>query len=182
MIAIILLPDEPLHPLASFYAANVRTGLFSGFLTLSGFLLAMKTLVVIQLRKELYDTEYYRKRVLKHREVNPRITVYSPLRRFGRFLLAAVICSIATSVLQFTLGFYEQDWAAGVCMAAAGVTIIVLTIALLMLWSNLGDLFKCWNEEADEKIAKLKESIEKERQKAERAEKRKRDQDADEEE
>jgi hypothetical protein len=137
-----------------FYAANLRTGLFSGFLTLSGFLLAMKTLVVIQLRKELYDTKFYRGRVVKQREANASLSVYGPLRHFGRLLLAAVCLSLATAVSQFTLGLWRQSWAAAVCLGLAAATVVVLAIALAVLWSNLGDLFRFWEAEANDKIRK----------------------------
>jgi hypothetical protein len=136
----------------TFYASNLRTGLFSGFLTLSGFLLAMKTLVVIQLRKELYDTKFYRARVRDRRKLNEELTVYGPLKRFGRLLLLAVSFSIATALAQFSIGLIAHTWAAVLCLALAGLTAIVLLCALSTLWANLGDLFAFWEEEAAEKM------------------------------
>lgn len=144
-------PTEPLE-FYQFYAANLRTGLFSGFLTLSGFLLAMKTLVVIQLRKELYDTKFYRTRVVKLRALNGGITVYGPLRRFGLLLVTAIALSLTTSVAQFTVGLVAADWAAAICLSLAGLTALVLLVALAVLRNNLGDLFLFWEEEAEEKI------------------------------
>src|SRR4051794_31887384 len=88
-----------------FYATNLRGSLFSGFLTLTGFLFTVKTFLVINMKKELYDTQAYRDRHEAYLSTNPDLKLYAPLRRLSRWLLAAVVSSLVTAVSQLTVGF-----------------------------------------------------------------------------
>jgi hypothetical protein len=45
--------------LTTFYIQNLRASLFSGFLTLAGFLFTIKTFLIIRLNQDIYgDKEY----------------------------------------------------------------------------------------------------------------------------
>jgi hypothetical protein len=133
-----------------FFADKLRGSLFSGFLTLTGFLFAVKTFVVINMKKELYDTESYRARVWPDA---PRDTptVYGPLRRLSTFLLVAVMLSMTTAVSQLTIGLIEQIWATVICLALAVATIILLAVILYVIKCNLATWFALLEAEAKSK-------------------------------
>jgi hypothetical protein len=134
-----------------FYAENMRGSLFSGFLTLTGFLFAVKTFIVINMKKEMYDTEAYRARVWQRRNFQSELTVYGPLRRLGRLLLFAVLLSVSTSVSQLTLGLIQAWWAAAICLTLAGATITLLVWILFLIRTNLNEWFGLIEEEAKRK-------------------------------
>ncbi|MCK6586798.1 MAG: hypothetical protein L6Q76_04345, partial [Polyangiaceae bacterium] len=70
-----------------FYAHSMRGSLFTGFLTLSGFLFSVNTFIVVNMKKELYDHVSYFEKVTRLQGVNPNLTFYGPLRRLSRLLL-----------------------------------------------------------------------------------------------
>src|SRR5262245_31540304 len=56
---------------ADFYARNLRGSLFTGFLTLSGFLLSAKTFIVVKMKESLYEQDFYTRRLEMHRKQRP---------------------------------------------------------------------------------------------------------------
>ena len=93
---------ETVDPTWSFYAANLRTGLFTGFLTISSFLLAMTTFVIMNLKAQYYDLPAYTKRVKKRRETGCKRTYYRPLQNLGAALLVSICLTLTASLSQFT--------------------------------------------------------------------------------
>lgn len=140
---------EQLH---EFYAKNLRGSLFSGFLTLSGFLFSINTFIVVNMKKELYDHEDYLKRVVLMRTAMSAMTVYGPLRRLSRLLLLAVCSSVAASVVQFTVGLVRTWYTATFCLLVPIVAIVYLAKVLVAIRRNLRDLFEFQEELADKKI------------------------------
>ncbi len=120
-----------------FYAMNLRGSLFSGFLTLTGFLFAVKTFLIINMKKELYDTPTYQERYVAHLETNPNLKIYGPLRRLSRWLLCAVIASLITAVSQLSIGLIPHWATAAFCMAMALGTVGLLGYILYTLRNNL---------------------------------------------
>jgi hypothetical protein len=45
--------------LVRFYGENIRGSLFTGFLTLGGFLLSLKTFIIVKMKENVYDDERY---------------------------------------------------------------------------------------------------------------------------
>jgi hypothetical protein len=137
-----------------FYAANLRSSLFSGCLTLGSFLLAMNTFIVVNLKKEVYEHKRYVEIVRGIRKGNPRATFYGPLKRLSTFLLYTITVSFVTAISQLTLGVLITHWiAATICLSLAALTMILLLITLCLIRANLLDWFKYLEEQAviDEK-------------------------------
>lgn len=127
--------------LFDFYASNLRASLFSGFLTLTGFLFSVKTFLIVNLKKEVYENAKYKQRVSERRQLNKAITTFGPLRRFSNLLLATIIASLTTSVSQLTIGIIHSNISAIVCLTFAVATIILLSICLFVSAKNLSDWF-----------------------------------------
>lgn len=131
-------PDDPL---VHFYGDKLRASLFSGFLTLGGFLLSVKTFVVVQMKTGLYDTDGYRKRVVAARQLKPETPYYKPLANFSRALFWAVLLALVTAAAQLTIGFYESRITVYICLGLAILTLIVLAVVLALVQSNLKSWF-----------------------------------------
>lgn len=126
---------------------KVRPSFFSGFLTITGFLLAAHTFIVTHMKKEMYDRESYHKLVSERRQLNPNHSYYGPLRRFSGFLLATMLMSLGTAVLQVTYGLAGTERAAFVCVGFAGATITLLVISVILMAINLRAWFMSLEEE-----------------------------------
>src|SRR5207237_4623452 len=111
------------------YDAKLRTSLFTGFLTLGGFLLTLKTFMLVQLKKELYDTQQYKERVLNQREVRPELSLYGPLTRLGTLLVFCVLGTLSASAAQFTIGFIPNRITAALAISMAVMALVLVFIA-----------------------------------------------------
>src|SRR5262245_14678867 len=141
-------PTDTASDFYRFYASNLRGGLFTGFLTLSGFLFAVKTFIIVNMKKELYDTPNYRKRVRELRILNPALTVYGPLGRLSILLQGVLCAALCTSISQFTIGLIPHRLAAIFCLSLVAVTVGLLVWALIVIRANLSDLFTAWEDSA----------------------------------
>jgi len=124
-----------------FYAKNMRVPLFTGFLTIGGFLLSLKTFVLIKLKEGLYEHPLYKERLNEMRHLNPNISSYGPLKRLGTFLVYCVFGSFLTSVIQFTLGVIECDCLAAFCISVSVGTMSVVFLAWWEIRKNLNEWF-----------------------------------------
>lgn len=130
------------------YQESLRSPLFTGFFTLGGFLLTLKSAILMRI-KEIYETEDYCEKWEVWREQNRREGksvnnldegYYSPLRNLGIALMANVILALFSSFLQMSVGFINAPSAVAVCLGFA-ITSIGLVIFLsfqisgnLMMW------------------------------------------------
>jgi len=126
-----------------FYAANLRTSLFSGCLTLGSFLLTVNTFLIVNLKKEVYDHEEYKKIVEGHRKFKPDYPYYKPLRNLSRLLFVTISLAFFSAALQLTLGtLWSRPISAMICVAAAAAVGVSVSIALCMLACAMRDWFK----------------------------------------
>lgn len=122
----------------SFYAANIRGHVFAGFLALGGFLLSLKTFIVINMKQNLYDNPEYQK---LHEKTQKRSkikkTLYEPLKELSDILFYAISASLLAALLQMTLGLYEVLWASITCMYFCMLAAVLLFYSLLLIKQNL---------------------------------------------
>jgi len=101
--------------LSKVYTASMRGYFFSAFLGISSFLLSLLTFVVINLKEKMFDSDDYRNMYIKHMglvagdEIVKR-ELYKPLVIITTMLVFSIVFSIATSILQFTLGLSDCVW------------------------------------------------------------------------
>jgi hypothetical protein len=76
-----------------FYAQNLRASLFTGFFTLSGFLFSVKAFMVINMKKDIYESPAYLSRLERLRKVNKDLSSYGPLSRLSKLLFWTVMAS-----------------------------------------------------------------------------------------
>jgi hypothetical protein len=140
-----------------FYSQNLRSIFFTGLLTLSSFLLAANAFIVINLKKEVYDSKGYVKYVRGIRQTNSSMSFYGPLKRLSRLLLYNIALALVASVTQVTVGIiWKSRIGATICITTAGAAISLLFVTLLMINANLNDWFEHMEKEAAELEAKDK--------------------------
>ena len=147
--------DPGVNGLYCLYETKFQTPLFTGFLTIGGFLLTLKTFVLVQLKKELYESEYYKAQLNNKRLANPNLSLYGPLNRLGSLLVFCVLAALTTAVLQFSVGFIHNKFAAAFCIGfAAGALALVF-----QAWYEIKQNLTNWFEYLDDKDKQEQESI-----------------------
>jgi hypothetical protein len=138
--------------LVSFYHANLRSIFFSGFLTLSGFMLSMMAFVIIKIKEGIYDDAEYLNRIKKAKQEDSKITIYGPLKRLGILLFVTIASSVVCSILQVTAGFSSNLHIIMVVLASAWLSFALLIASLCVIIHVLSDYFKRIEETGCEKI------------------------------
>ncbi|RRV32165.1 hypothetical protein EGJ86_18405 [Pseudomonas sp. o96-267] len=133
------------HPLKSFpeyYADNIRGHLFAGFLALGGFLLSLKTFIIVTMKENVYDNPKYIEKWQSANKENPSLKLYLPLKQLSDFLYYAIIASISTAVFQLTIGLYEHWITALISTASSIYATLLLSWCLLLIKRNLDTWFE----------------------------------------
>ncbi len=128
------------------YGEDLRMGFFVAFLTVAGFLLSLKTFIVVTMKEGLYDSEAYIKRMQRRRAVNPQATHYGTLARLSKLLYLAVLLCLVAAVAQLTFGLRKECWAIYMCIALAGAAVGMLLASLFVSERNLAKMFKRWED------------------------------------
>lgn len=118
------------------YGTSMRGYFFSAFLGISSFLLSLLTFVVINLKEKMFDSDDYKKIFIEHMRLNvgdeiKKCDLYKPLVIITTMLVFSIVCSIATSILQFTLGLSTCMW---VLIIPTLVPFIAISFMLLSLY------------------------------------------------
>jgi hypothetical protein len=146
--------------LTQFYADHLRSSLFSGFMTLAGFLFTVKSFLIARLQQDVYGDPDYQDWIedigKKH---TPSLTVYGSLKRLGRFLFLALCLSFATAVAQFTFGLVGQRWATWIALGMAIAAAIVFVRTLFVVRGAV----KAWVDFLEQKLEKGRQKRLKER-------------------
>lgn len=118
------------------YHNSMRGYFFSAFLGISSFLLSLLTFVVINLKEKMFDSEDYKRMYAKFNGISDDSTIvkrdlYKPLVVITTLLVFSIVCCLATSLLQFTLGFSNCKW---VLVAPTIIPFIAISFMSLSLY------------------------------------------------
>lgn len=128
----------------SFFNSNIRASLFAGFLSLGGFLLSLKTFIIINMKKDVFDTEKYKNTWEEQSKLDRRGMLgkrYDPLRELSNVLFAAIVTAIGTAVFQISVGLRESFWTSFICLWAATFATMLLLTCLWLIKRNLNTMF-----------------------------------------
>jgi hypothetical protein len=145
--------------LSIFYALSLRASLFTGFLTLSGFLFTVKTFLIVRMQQDVYGDEDYQDWVRVAQKYNASITTYGPLRRLGRWLFISVCASFLASLAQLTIGIFEQRWSTWLALGAAAFAAAIFFVTLLIIRSAIRGWIGYLEEKADKRQLKRKAEL-----------------------
>jgi hypothetical protein len=129
-----------------FFDKNLRASLFAGFLTMGGFLLSLKTGIVIKIKESVYDNDIYLQKVKDRAEIDSSITRYGPLKRLSRVLSVSVFFCLIASISQFTLGLASTWWSTAICLAVATFAMGLLIASFVLIQMNLSQWFEFLEE------------------------------------
>lgn len=147
----------------------LRGSLFTGFFTVAGFLLSAKTLVILNMKKEVYGDDHYLTKIhtadwtkTEHeKKINrtPRkecggSEVYKPLAQIGTLLTINIILALATSFTQITIGLIECCICIILCLSLALATALLLACSVLLMWLNFQSLYRDWERLAQAELEK----------------------------
>lgn len=126
-----------------FYAENIRGNLFAGFLAMGGFLLSLKTFIVITMKDNIYDTKEYKERVKsQNKGTEPtKGQIYKHLKELSDILVYAIFSCIVTAVLQLTYGLVPGKLSLLLNSFLPGYSTALLIYCLILIKSNLNHLF-----------------------------------------
>lgn len=133
--------------LTNFYGKNIRGHLFAGFLALGGFLLSLKTFIIVNMKENIYDNKEYQKNWKKQSKLDSKLKLYAPLKELSDLLFYSILASITSAILQMTLGFYPHWIASITCIWSSIYAITLLLSSLLLIKKNLNMWFRYLEEE-----------------------------------
>lgn len=143
-----------------FYSSNLRASFFTGFLALGGFLMSAKTFIIVNMKKEVFDTAGYEKEWRDSYKLSgpgKSVPLFYPLRRLSNILFYTISCSFITSVSQLTLGLFSTIFTTFVCIFFVVVTLLFLTLTLFLIKKNLATMFNHLDQVAIQKAEKALE-------------------------
>lgn len=127
-----------------FYAKNLRGSLFTGFLALGGFLMSAKTFIIVNMKKEVYDSAKYKQDWLDGRELNGAENyppLFRPLRRLSNILFYTITFSFIASISQLTIGLFESISSVVACAFLVILAACFLMLSLYLIKKNLATMF-----------------------------------------
>jgi hypothetical protein len=155
-VGVLIYFDPGPKGLYDIYSNKLQTPLFTGFLTIGGFLLTLKTFVLIKLKESLYGSEFYQSELADKRHLNPNLSTYGPLSRLGHFLIVSVVSALITATAQLSVGFIHHTIAAAVCMGVAATTLLLVFVAWWEIRKNLSAWFSLLEREDAHKRAAVR--------------------------
>lgn len=128
----------------AFFNVNIRASLFAGFLSLGGFLLSLKTFIIVNMKKDVFETEKYKAAWESQSKLDKTGSIgkrFDPLRELSSVLFAAIVSAIGAAVLQITVGLLDSFWASFICLWAATFATMLLLACLWLIKANLNIMF-----------------------------------------
>lgn len=140
----------PMDKFGDFYSSNLRASLFAGFLTLGGFLMSLKTFIIVNMKKEVYDSKHYQdlwtdRKKLDTKNLMP--SIYTPLRDLSSVLYITILLCVASAVSQLTIGLFGNLWTSIFCVWLAALSIVSLVWCLTLIRKNLTTMFNNLDEQ-----------------------------------
>lgn len=144
----------------TFFEENLRGHLFAGFLGLGGFLLSLKTFIVVTMKGNVYDTKEYKERWEKINEQIPSdsVALYYPLNQLSDLLFYAIAASFITAIAQLSFGLSGLFAFSLLCIALAIGTLLLLMQSMVSIKRNLDQWFEGLNEAHIKSIKKENEN------------------------
>ena len=129
------------------YSGKLQSAFFTGFLTLAGFILSLKTNILLRLQKDLFEDPIYLQRVenASHLE-GKQLSRSAPLINLGEFLIWTVLICLGAALVQITLGLIQTDWAVAGCFATVGSALVFVFFSWRAIRQNLRLWFELLRE------------------------------------
>ena len=124
------------------FSDTLQVSFFTSFIALGGFLLALKTFIVVKMKELVYDSPAYARELRDMRGSEPDKEHYRPLRNLSELLFFSILACFIAALLQFTLGLWKCIWATSICIAIAVLALGLLLTSLVVTRNNLVKMFE----------------------------------------
>jgi hypothetical protein len=129
------------HDLSSnlydYYKSNFRNSLFTGFLTLGGFLFTFKSFAILRLATVFESPEYQDRHIARKQNPEYSFGFLDPLTNLNDSVFLAIALSLVTSASQLTIGLLPNWFASLVCLWLALFSTVVLARTIKLLKLNI---------------------------------------------
>ncbi|MBA6061509.1 hypothetical protein [Pseudomonas juntendi] len=129
---------DAIQPFQAFYADKLRASLFAGFLTVGSFLMSLKTFIIVNMKKEVFDTQGYKEKFAKANSGK----LYDPLKQLSDMLFATIVTCIIASISQLTIGLIPTVLTSIIPISIAIMALILLSWSLYLIRKNLESMFE----------------------------------------
>ena len=133
-------------PLWDFYDAKLRASFFTGFLSLGGFLLSLQTFIIVNMKKDVFDSVSYTEHWNEVKYLARAGNKYDPLRDLSSVLFFSILSCITCAILQVTIGLIRSPITVVLCIWCSLIAIIFLIECLFLIRKNLSAMFKYLGE------------------------------------
>ncbi|WP_421551693.1 hypothetical protein [Pseudomonas yamanorum] len=150
-----LLPPGTTRRIYEFYTSNLRGSFFTGFLALGGFLMSAKTFIIVNMKKEVYDSAAYEEKWADGLKLNGAAkydTLFYPLRRLSNIIFYTIAFCFMASIAQLTIGLFKNIPAVMICFFLVVVAVCFLMLSLFLIKKNLGTMFDHLDEKSLKKM------------------------------
>lgn len=133
-----------LDSFGNFYSEKLRASLFAGFLTLGGFLMSLKTFIIVNMKKEVYDTKHYQDIWYERKKIDTKNlmpSIYHPLRQLSNVLYITILLCVCSAVSQLTVGLFGNLWTSIFCVWMSSLSTASLIWSLILIRRNLTTMF-----------------------------------------
>lgn len=135
--------EEKLHKFSGYFGEHLRGHLFAGYISLGAFLLSLKTFIIIGMKKNVYDSDAYKKHHNKLMKKNGSSQQakdkarYAPLVQLSDFIFFAIVFSLLAAIAQVSVGLIDHYFAALFCLWLVVFATLLLFNCLRLIKRNI---------------------------------------------
>lgn len=117
---------------------KIQSAMFSSFLAMGSFMLALITLFLISLKEKFFDSKEY-EHIIELKKVisNTKYCKYTPLINISKLFILCIFICFLTSLTQITIGLFENLICRSLCFSIAISTILLILFSLYHVWRTI---------------------------------------------
>ncbi|MCX7012496.1 MAG: hypothetical protein NTW86_08040 [Candidatus Sumerlaeota bacterium] len=119
------------------YDRSLRGSMFSGFLSVAGFLLALHTFIVVKMKEEVYENDAYIEKLHNEYSKSAAFSRYAPLGNLSGLLFSSILWSVLAALGQLTIGLIESVYPFCALLTTVFTAIFVFIVALYYVRTNI---------------------------------------------
>ena len=117
---------------------KIQPAIFSSFLAMGSFMLALITLFLISLKEKFFDSKEYEKIIILKRHItNEKYCKYTPLINISKLFILCIFICFLTSLTQITIGLFNNLICKSFCLSIAITTILLILFSLYHVWRTI---------------------------------------------
>ncbi len=137
--------------LITFYR-SIRSGIMTSSLTVGAFLFTMKSFIVLNMKKEVYDQPAYHDIVRFRRSKGKNERLYHGLGQLKVLLYWSILAALLNALAQVTLGYIAKPWAVLVALGFTLLSWSLVGYSLFHVSSNLTTMLRFGEDNFDKGI------------------------------